>query len=63
MDIWHKQPPTYSVLTLSLEVMDEYSREVCKLWERLQWALSCGLGVDQFCLEKGVGFGEKMIHI
>eukprot|EP01018_Ginkgo_biloba_P004518 Gb_33402 [translate_table: standard] len=57
MDTWPKQPPTY------IEAMDEYSREVCKLWERLQWGLSCGLGVDQFCLEEGVGGEKKMIHI
>eukprot|EP01018_Ginkgo_biloba_P016780 Gb_35874 [translate_table: standard] len=42
-----------------METMDEYSRQVFKLWERLMQALSVGLGLHQDSLNEAVG-GDKM---
>ncbi|XP_059071734.1 flavonol synthase/flavanone 3-hydroxylase-like [Cryptomeria japonica] len=58
MSKWPKQPSDFT------EVMDEYSREIYKLWEVLMQALSTGLGLeDKNSLNEAVGGDKKEIHI
>ncbi|GLJ12567.1 hypothetical protein SUGI_0193610 [Cryptomeria japonica] len=57
MSKWPKQPSDFT------EVMDEYTREIYKLWEVLMQALSRGLGLeDENSLNEAVGGDSKEIH-
>ncbi|XP_057826778.2 leucoanthocyanidin dioxygenase-like [Cryptomeria japonica] len=57
MSKWPNQPSDFT------EVMDEYSREIWKLWEVLMQALSRGLGLeDENALNEAVGGDRKEIH-
>ncbi|XP_059072926.1 flavonol synthase 1-like [Cryptomeria japonica] len=58
MSKWPKQPSDFT------EIMDEYSREIYKLWEVLMQAFSRGLGLkDENSFNEAVGGDTKETHI
>ncbi|GLJ44884.1 hypothetical protein SUGI_0944800 [Cryptomeria japonica] len=57
MSKWPKQPSDFT------EVMDEYSKKICKLWEVLMQALCDGLGLaNENALDEALGGERKEIH-
>ncbi|XP_057838196.2 flavonol synthase/flavanone 3-hydroxylase [Cryptomeria japonica] len=57
MSKWPKQPSDF------MEVMDEYSKMICKLWEVLMQALCGGLGLaNENALDEALGGERKEIH-
>ncbi|XP_059067692.1 flavonol synthase/flavanone 3-hydroxylase-like [Cryptomeria japonica] len=57
MSKWPKQPSDFT------EVMDEYSKKICKLWEVLMQALCGGLGLaNENALDEALGGERKEIH-
>ncbi|KAH9313265.1 hypothetical protein KI387_028300, partial [Taxus chinensis] len=58
MTKWPKRPQDFT------EVMDEYGREICRLWEVLMQALSRGLRLEnENRVEEAMGGERKEVHL